>query len=504
MSHAVGVDVGTTNTKAVLVDEEGRVLAAASRALTTTTDGATATQDAEAVWAAVLDAVAEVAAAEPSAAAEVAALGVCSQYSSTVPVAPDGTPTGPMVLYLDQRGAEHCWSIMERHPDAFEVWLEHHGIPPVGAGLSLAHVLHLQLDRPELHGITTAYLEVMDYVNARLTGRVAATQGTMFTSQLCDNRTVGGTEYDPALLERSGVDPTRLPTLVDLEGVHGHLRVDVAERLGLPAGIEVRTGMNDSQAGALATGAFVPGRTGVMIGTTAVLLDTVGAVASDLEHEVVSMPAPLAGRYLVMAENGVAGRAVEHVLGGLLADPSVSADPFDELTGALAASAPGAGGVMFLPWLAGAMSPASEPAMTGGFLGVSLSTERADLLRATVEGTCRNLRWLLPPVEAFSGHATEAVVFGGGAARSAGWAQALADVLGRPVQVLERPEVAAARATGVAALRRHLGEDPLGAAVPTAAHHDPDPAAVTVHDAVQGQFEAAFAATRPICQALAR
>ena len=137
-------------------------------------------------------------------------------------------------MWTDTRGTDECWAIMSRHPEAFEVWVERHGIPTIGSGLSLGHVLHLQDADPELHRSTAAYLEPMDYVTSRLCGRLGATQATMFAAQVCDNRTVGTTEYDPDLVAMSGVDAERLPPLLPVDGVAGELRPDLADRLGLP------------------------------------------------------------------------------------------------------------------------------------------------------------------------------------------------------------------------------------------------------------------------------
>ncbi len=240
-----------------------------------------------------------------------------------------------------------------------------------------------------------------------------------------------------------------------------------------------------------------------MLGTTAVLLDTVDRVVSDLEREVVSMPAAVTGRYLVMAENGLAGRSVEHALCELLA-PAASAgsDPFAEIAPAMEATSPGAGGVLFLPWLGGSLSPSSDSAMRGGYLGVTLSSTRSDLVRATIEGTARNLRWLLPAVNVLSGHETSEIVFGGGAARSPEWAQCIADVLGHPVSVLQHPELAVARSVGRAALYRHGGREPGGWTLEVAARFEPDTRATAVHDRLQAPFEEAFTAVQGICHSL--
>src|SRR5215510_11429231 len=188
MAHALGIDVGTTNAKVALVADDGRLVASATHAITSRRDGDVAEQDPAAIWQAVADGIRAVTGRERHAARDVAAIGVCSQYSSIVPVGADGVPTADLMLYLDQRGTAPSWAIMERHPDAFAEWIERHGIPPVGSGLSLGHILFFQHHRPEVHAATAAYLEAMDFVNLRLTGRAVATQCTSFTVQLCDNR----------------------------------------------------------------------------------------------------------------------------------------------------------------------------------------------------------------------------------------------------------------------------------------------------------------------------
>ncbi len=505
MASAIGIDVGTTNVKVALVRDDGEVRAAAARALVALRDGERAEQDPDALWAAVASAIAEVAAADPSSTADVVAIAVCSQYSSIVPVDAAGAALGPLLLWSDHRGADRCLAILGEHSDAFLTWIDHHGIPPIGGGLSLAHVLHLQHDRSDLHERAAAYLEVMDLVNLRLTGTIAATQATMFTSQLCDNRTSGATTYDDELVAMAGVDPTRLPPLVALDAVIGPVLPGVAAELGLPDGVVVCAGTTDTHGGAVATGALAPGRGGLAIGTTSVLLGSVPAKAEDLEHEVLSMPGPFPGDYLVCAENGIGGAAVAHVLEELVHATDVlgdhgAPDPFASLDAVLEATEPGAGGVLFLPWLSGSLAPSSDASMRGAFLGLSLSTRRVDLVRAAAEGVAHNLAWLLPHVEAFGGAAMDEITFVGGAARSPQWCQVLADVLDRPVRPTADPQRAVARAMGLLALVHtgHLERSDLAGHVRTVGEHAPDPAHHAVHVDAQERFEAAFEALRPL------
>ena len=495
---ALGIDVGTTNVKATLVDSDGNVLALASRSFAATVDGDLAELDAEVQWKGVCAAITECVASAPDAAASVVAVGVDSQYSSIVPVDADGVPVAAMRLWSDRRGTARSFAILE-DDDAFFGFIERHGIPPVGGGLSLGHVLHLQHDCPEIHADTAAYLEPMDYVNARLTGRLASNQATQFMSQLIDNRSLGQTAYDDVLLGWAGVDASRLPPLLPLDEPIGTLKPEVAEQLGLPPGAVVHAGINDTQAGSVATDAARPGRGGLSIGTTSVLVDSIASKEVDLDHEVLSCPGPFADGYLLFAENGLGGRSVEHVL-----EHVVDTGGFDTLDEVLAETPVGSNGLLFLPWLRGSLAPAADANMRGGFVNMSLDTGRREMVRAACEGIAHNLAWLLPHAEALTGNRIDELVFVGGAARSAGVRQIVADVMDRPVRVPDRPEVAIARATALLALHRHgvLDRGELSALASGGDPVEPDAADHEVYARHQPQFEAAFEALRPISGAL--
>jgi xylulokinase len=507
---ALGIDVGTTNVKVALVRGNGSPVAGAQRPLPMTRSGEVAEQDADAMWSALVDAVQEVTAEYPSEARTVAAVGVCSQYSSIVPIDAQAHPLLPMMMWQDARGTDHSFEIMARDENAFFTFVERHGIPPVGGGLSLAHILHVQIDRPEVHERTAAYVEAMDYVTARMTGRITATQHSAFMYQLCDNRSLDPPVYDAELVRLAGVDPTRLPPLVPIDSAVGPLLPGVADDLGLSRSATVYVGTNDTATAAVATGAFAKGRAGISIGTTSVLVDEVAEFRVDLDHQIFSMPAPFPEQYVVCAENGLGGKVVEHVLRNVVYSHDEfgdhrADDPFAALDHALRATIAGAGGVMFLPWLGGASAPQSNSGMRGGFVNMSLETTRRDLTRAVVEGVAHNLRALLAPVEAFTGHRIEEIALVGGAARSPMWCQVLADVLDRPVIAPAAPEVAIARATALLALQRSgawtradLDNEPSG----RAHRFEPDPAHRSLFSDRHEQFEAAYIALLPISEAL--
>src|SRR5262249_31593915 len=150
------------------------------------------------------------------------------------------------------------------------------------------------------------------------------------------------------------------------------------------------------------------GRAGLSIGTTSVLVDAVDDFRVDLDHQLFSMPGPYGDRWVVCAENGLGGKVIEHVLVNVvyamdeLGDHRCD-DPFAALDAVLAATEPGAQGVLFLPWLNGSLSPGGADGMRGGFVNMSLATDRRDMVRAVVEGVAHNVGWLLPHVERFTG-----------------------------------------------------------------------------------------------------
>jgi xylulokinase len=239
-----------------------------------------------------------------------------------------------------------------------------------------------------------------------------------------------------------------------------------------------------------------------------VLVDAVDDFRVDLDHQMFSMPGPYVDRYVVCAENGLGGKVLEHVLQNMvyaadeMGDHRVD-DAFASLEPLLRATAPGAGGVMFLPWLNGSLAPGGDANMRGGFVHMSLDTTRRDMLRAVVEGIAHNLGWLLPHVESFTGAGIDEVAFVGGAARSPAWCGILADVLARPITALHAPDRSVARATALLALQRHgvltradLDETPVGERYePTLGHREQ-------YGIRQAQFEAAYAALLPISEAL--
>ncbi|MFZ9628664.1 MAG: xylulokinase [Ilumatobacteraceae bacterium] len=441
----LAIDLGTGGPKVALVDTQGRTLAWRNAPVATTIlDGGGAEQDPHQMWSALVAACrATVAAVQPL--PPLLAVAVTSQYMSLVPIARDGTPTGPSINWMDSRGAAGNLELLT--DETFMMFLERHGIIPLPSGHdNVAHARVLRQFHPDAYDAAAALVEPMDYLTARLTGRITSTQSTSFSFLSVDNRTWGAVEHSDDLLTASRLDPSKVAPLVPMSGVIGELLPSVAAELGVPAGIPVVPGTIDSITSAVGTGALTPADAAVVIGTTAVIVTHIPDHRSNLEASLVSVPSPVPGMYYVMAENGIGGRAFEwaqHFLGYASAEAAF----------ADAAEVPvGSGGVGFLPWLIGSMAPSMNDDIRGAFVGLGLEHDRRHAIRAAAEGVALNLAWLRPVVESFTGRAVTHVPFGGGGASSPLWAQILSEAMGVPVHRLAEPRATNARGAAFLAL----------------------------------------------------
>lgn len=464
----LAVDLGTGGPKVALIGDDGATVAwALAPVATTLLPGGGAEQDPHEMWSAVVTATREVL-ASVAATPPIVAVAVTSQYMSTVPVAADGTPTGPCILWMDTRGGAHNRTLLLEGTSA--LFVERHGLIPLPSGHdNVAHAHVLQSHHPQAYANAAALVEPMDYLTARLTGRVTATQSTAFGQLACDNRAWGSVEYDPALVAATGLDPAKLATLVPMNSIVGEVTTSAAAELGVAAGTPVVAGTIDSITSAVGSGALGPADGSVIIGTTSVLVTHIHERRGDIRAGVLSVPSPLAGMYYVMAENGLGGRAFEWAR-QFLGYPDVEAALAD-------AAAVRCDGVQFLPWMLGSGAPRPDDHVRGAYVGLSLHHDRRHALRATLEGVALNLAWLLPVVEKFVGTRFPFLRFGGGGAQSGLWAQLLADALDRPVHRLADARTTNARGAAFLAFaalgRLRLADVP--SMLHTAEVHLPDP-----------------------------
>jgi len=510
--HVLSIDLGTSGPKVALVGLDGCIAAARAGTVPTLIDGPRAEQDADALWREVAACIHTVLTQASIARDKIVAVTCASQYFSLVPVDRDARPLGPLLLWMDSRGAPYNHAIYARHPDAFTDWADVHGMVPLPSGNdSLAHLLYFQHEQPEVYARASCFLEPMDFVLAQLCATFAANPCSAFAMLLTDNRDPLEPRYDARLIEMAGVDRDKLPQLVPVNAVLGTLRPQIASEFGLAPTTQVFAGINDTQAAAIATGTFRNGVGAINVGTTAQVLAHVADKRSDFENEIVSMPSPIAGRHMAMAENGLGAKPLDHFLRNLvfasdaLGDQS-RANPFTGIEEILRTTPAGSGDVLFLPWLTGSGAPRGSSSARGGFLNLSLQTTRAHLVRAVMEGCAFNLHWLVPAVEQFAEQNFTHMRFSGGAAVSDGWAQLLADVLQRPIEQLADGRHSNNRATALLAFRE-LGLcdlDAVDTLCPVRRTYDPNPNHAETYGRLFTQFVASFEQLRPVFAALNR
>jgi xylulokinase len=489
---ALVVDLGTTGAKVGVATLAGRVVWCENHELesTLTPDGG-ATQDAGSWWTLVAASTRRATASGAFDPERIEAVGLTGQWASTVPVDSDGEPVGPCLLWMDSSGGR----LVRRHiggwlagydPKAIATWVRRSGgAPSLDGNDPLGHRLWLKHEAPAVWARTRWLLEPVDYLAMRLTGVAAASRASMTASWLTDNRDLTVERYDPVLLRYAGADATRLPPLRPTMSVIAPVRAAVASSLGLPDGVQVVTGLPDLHTAALGSGAIEDFATHLALSTTSWISCHVERKKTDPIRQIGTVPGVRPDRYLIANNHETSGRALQW-LRDVLGD-SLSYAALDALA---ATSPPGAGGALFTPWLAGERSPVADRKARGGFHNVALTSTRADMVRAVLEGVAYNNRWLLDAVERFTGTTLDPIRVIGGGSVSALWCQIHADVMGRTVEQVAEPLYAGLRGAALAAAIA-LGAvrvEEVRALVPVAATFHPDASARAVYDRSYAEF----------------
>lgn len=486
MTNVLAIDLGSTGVKVAVIDGDGHVLGASGEVLPLifTPDGGVE-QDANGWWQAIGRCARQARAASGLAAGDVTIVAVTSQYTSTLAVDTHGLPLANTIMWMDGRGRRHHPAIATA--ETRHRWIELHGMAPSGND-DIGHIGIIRDLLPDVYAAAAAFVEPMDAIAARLTGRVTATQNTMFPMLSVDNRTWGATAYSDELLAMSTLDVAKLPPLVPMGESRGIVTAVAAEHLGVSTRAVVADATIDSVTSAVGTGAIDSSRCGLIIGTTTVMATHLPSKRHDVAHGLTSAPSPLPDTYFLVAENGIGGKALDLFVNDIVYPNDglglpAPADAFERVLAAAAATPVGASGVLFLPWLIGSLAPSYHGRTRAGFVNIGLGTSRADMARAVVEGVAMNAAWLLPHFAALAEQHYTEIGFGGGGAGSALWGQTLADCFGVSVRRLANSTSTNAHGAALVALVG-LGEIEL-ADVPsmltTAQLHEPDPTAHAVY-----------------------
>ncbi|MCD9625344.1 xylulokinase [Rhabdothermincola salaria] len=517
----LAIDLGTGGPKVALVGVRGAIVGHAKVPVgLVLVDGGGAEQDPAEWWSAVVAAARQVLGAHPERVDDVVAVGVTSQWFGTVAVDDAGDHLGPAVIWMDGRGARYVRRAV-RGPvriagydvRRLRAWLRRTGgIPSLTGKDPVGHIQFLRHERPDVYRDAATFLEPVDYLGLRLTGRAAASGASITGHWVTDNRDLARITYDDELVAWTGIDRHKLPELVTTNSVLGPLAPTAADALGLRSGVPVVAGSSDTASAGIGSGAVDDRQAHLYVGTSSWLSCHLPDKHTDLRTNVTALPSGMPHRYWMATEQESAGICLTWLADQVLfpSDELAGAEPpddlFDRLNQVAAGVAPGARGVVFTPWLNGERTPVDDATIRGGFHHLSLTTRRADLVRAVFEGVAHNSRWMLAAAERFVGSPFESLRFVGGGAQSELWGQIMADVLDRPVHQVAEPVLANARGAAFAAAvaTGHLRWDEIPALVPVTAIHHPDPSTRAVHDRTHAAFLDIYRRTKGIHRRLGR
>jgi xylulokinase len=449
--YVLAIDLGTTGLKVGIVSTTGQIVWTADAQLTTTwLPHGGAEQDADEWWRLITDAAKAGIASGVVDAKDIVAVSTTGQWASTVPVDEGGIPVAPCVLWMDTRGGRHVrkrigGKVSGYKAKAIATWIRHTGGAPSTAGADpIGHMLYLDIDQPDIARNTRWYLEPVDYVGMRFTGEAIATHASMTGVWLTDNRNLDKLDYDQTLLKMAGVDATKLPPLRTTASVVGTVRDAVADDLGLQHGVQVIAGTPDLHSASVGAGTILDFQTHMAISTTTWISCPVPFKKTDPMSQIAAIPGVGPDSYLLANNHDTSGACLQWLRDKVIApDDLLSGDSKRPDFGALCdladTVAPGAGGVIFTPWLTGERSPIDDKSARAGFHNVNIETDRAALVRAVLEGVAYNARWLHEAVEKMVKQTLDPIrVFGGGA-QSDVWCQIHADVMDRTVERLADP-----------------------------------------------------------------
>lgn len=440
MGVTLGIDIGTSGTKTLAIDEQGVVLASASAEYPCAHPRpGWSEQDPELWWTATKSTVAEVLAKARLKPADVAGVGLSGQMHGSVFLDEAGQVIRPALLWNDQRTAAECAEI-ESRAGGREALIRMVANPAL-TGFTAPKLLWLRNHEPQSWEKVRQVLLPKDYVRYRLTGTFATEVSDASGTLLLD---VANRRWSRELLTKLEIDPALLPPCYESPEVSGKVSRIGAEATGLAEGTPVVGGGGDQPAGAVGNGIVRAGAVSATMGTSGVVFAHTRELGFDplgrLQRGCHAVP----GAWHVMGVVLAAGGSLQwyrNELGKaeIEAAKAQGVDPYFLLTDEAAIAGPGAEGLFFLPYLTGERTPHFDPDAKGAWVGLTVRHGRPHLVRSILEGAAFAMRDSLELIREM-GAAIEQVRLSGGGARNPLWRQIQADVYGVDVHTLESTE----------------------------------------------------------------
>ncbi len=486
MTTYLGIDVGTTAVKTIVVDEAQALLASASVPHPILSPQHGVREQAPDAWiAAVEKSLADVRQAAPDAYGRIAAIGLSGQMHSLVTLGADHRPLRNAILWNDGRGAAECAELTAAVPDIAEIT----GVIAM-PGLSAGKVAWLRKHEPELFGRIASVMLAKDYVRLWLTGEIVTDMSDAAGTQMFDERR---RQWSERVVAAVGLRPGPIAAPGRRHRGLGAARSGDRGEADLTPGIPVAGGGGDGGTGAAGIGCVDSGQGFLSLGTAGVYVVAQDRYAPKPETLIHNFAHCIPGRWFQMGAllNGASCLAwAMKVLGQTDTDAALAA-----VAEGYRAPSP----VIFLPYLTGERTPHNDPDARGAFFGLEQGTSRTELVQAVLEGVAYSLRDAQDCLDA-AGAVVERPGFLGGGSKSRLWARIIATVLGRPLVRYRGadlgPALGAARMAIIAATGASVAE------VCTAPEEEetimPDAALVDAYAAKQPVFRALYKAERRV------
>lgn len=482
------LDVGTSSVKVCLFTPGMEMLARSVQEYELHTFGDRVEADGENYITAIRAGIREVLSTVPE--AKIAAIGVTTQGETFAPVDEQGRTLHPFIVWLDSRAEAQAEALRKKITET--EFYRSTGLPEISGALPLAKLVWVKEDLPKLYEKTYKFLLVEDFILHRLTGRYVSEKALQTSTGWFDLNTDGLWQEGLTL---AGIDPEKLPEILECGEVAGSLTEKAAAELGLEPGIAVVTGAMDQTAAALAAGCVAPGTVTETTGSALVMAACTDAPTFAEGHHVTIYRHAMAGKFIYLPIGNTGGLALKWFRDEFCRDLPGGEAGYEAINAMVSAVPAGCGGLTFLPFLSGSVDPDNCPVARGCFFGARLSTTRADFARSVMESIAFLLRDFLEMLEKLDCPVNAIRSLGGGS-RSAVWMQIKADACGRVFRAAECSEATAMGAALLAAWGTGLIEKGAIPQSGTGRSYEPDPGCD--YEKAYAQYKALYRAVKPL------